>query len=219
MIYRFAIMQDKSIPGSLNEKRIAAYCKKVTIVWLVFIFFNGSMAAWTIFSGSDAFWAVYNGGVSYILMGILFAGEFIVRKKVQKNMPKEKSESLNTGFGSLERVRVIEKTENSVVLEFSIPGDSPYYNGHFTDFPILPAVAQVEMVLRFAAEQLKSGINVSEIRRIKFTNFIEPGVLYVLRLEKNDASLSFKIFSPDRKNTYSSGMMMLGEGANRGDSL
>jgi len=88
MIYRFAIIQDKTIPGSLNERRVAAYCKKVTIVWVIFFIINGSIAAWTIFSGSDTLWAVYNGGISYILIGTLFAGEYIIRKKVQKNMSK-----------------------------------------------------------------------------------------------------------------------------------
>jgi len=88
MIYRFAVIQDKSIPKSRNEKRIAAYCGKVTVIWMAFFIVNGSIAAWTIFSGSDIIWAVYNGGISYILMGILFMGEYIIRKKVQKNMTK-----------------------------------------------------------------------------------------------------------------------------------
>ena len=88
MIFRFAVMQDKSIKGSLEEKRISAYCRKVTLVWCCFFIGNGSMAAYTILSGSDVLWSVYNGGISYILIGILFAGEFLVRKIVQKKMPK-----------------------------------------------------------------------------------------------------------------------------------
>jgi uncharacterized membrane protein len=88
MIYRFAILADRTIPNSAGEKRIAEYCRKVTVVWVLFFVFNGSMALFTIFSGSDALWSVYNGGVSYILIGTLFAGEYIIRKKVQKNMPK-----------------------------------------------------------------------------------------------------------------------------------
>jgi len=67
MIFRFAVMQDKSIRGSLNEKRVTAYCRKVTFVWCGFFIINGSVAAWTVFSGSDALWSVYNGGISYIL--------------------------------------------------------------------------------------------------------------------------------------------------------
>jgi len=88
MIFRFATMQDKSIKGSLSEKRVEAYCRKVTIAWCGFFIFNGSIAAWTIFSGSDALWSVYNGGISYILIGVFFMGELIIRKMVQKKMPK-----------------------------------------------------------------------------------------------------------------------------------
>jgi len=88
MIFRFATMQDRTIKGSLNEKRITAYCHKVTYVWCGFFIFNGGIAACTIFSGSDILWSVYNGLISYILIGVLFAGEFMVRKMVQKNMPQ-----------------------------------------------------------------------------------------------------------------------------------
>ena len=88
MIFRFATMQDRSIKGSLSEKRVEAYCRKVTIAWCVFFIGNGSIAAWTIFFGSDAQWSVYNGGISYILMGIFFMGELIIRKMVQKKMPR-----------------------------------------------------------------------------------------------------------------------------------
>jgi len=88
MIFRFALMQDKTLRGSLNEKRIADYCRKVTYVWCGFFIINGSIAAWTIFSGSNMFWFLYNGGIAYILMGAIFVVEFIVRKIVQKKMPK-----------------------------------------------------------------------------------------------------------------------------------
>jgi acyl-coenzyme A synthetase/AMP-(fatty) acid ligase/uncharacterized membrane protein len=88
MIFRFAVLADKSIPGSLGEKRVERYCRKVTLVWCAFFALNGAAAAWTVFSGSDALWSFYNGGVSYILIGILFAGEFIVRKMTDKKMPK-----------------------------------------------------------------------------------------------------------------------------------
>ena len=88
MIFRFANMQDKSIKGSLGEKNVEVYCRKVTIVWCVFFIVNGSVAGFTIIHGSNILWAVYNGGISYILIGTLFLGEFIIRKKVQRNIPK-----------------------------------------------------------------------------------------------------------------------------------
>jgi acyl-CoA synthetase (AMP-forming)/AMP-acid ligase II len=88
MICRIAMIQDKSIHYSPGKKQIENYCRKITIVWVIFFIFNGNLSVWTIFSGSDILFAVYNGGISYLLMGILFAVEFMVRKKVQKAIPK-----------------------------------------------------------------------------------------------------------------------------------
>ena len=88
MIFRFATMMDKSIRGSLAEKKVEAYCTKVTVIWCCFFILNAFVALLTIFSKSDILWSVYNGGISYMLMGMLFAGEFIVRKVVNAKMPK-----------------------------------------------------------------------------------------------------------------------------------
>ena len=118
------------------------------------------------------------------------------------------------GFGSLDGVKVIEKTENSVTLEFLVPAASPYYNGHFPEAPILPAVAQIELALRFAAEHLETGIDVVEIKRIKFSNRVLPNKTHLLRLEKNKGNLSFKVFSTDMghglgETVYSSGTLVM----------
>ncbi len=86
IIFRLATLQDKSILGSPFKGRVEAYCKKVTLVWLCFFALNSAAAVWTAFWASERVWAVYNGGVSYIIMGIIFAIEFIVRKRVNKKM-------------------------------------------------------------------------------------------------------------------------------------
>lgn len=97
MIFRFATLADKSVKGSFHEKKVENYCRKVTIIWCIFFIFNGSIATLTVFAGkifgitaenADRIWSLYNGGISYILMGVLFAAEFIVRKFVDKKMVK-----------------------------------------------------------------------------------------------------------------------------------
>ena len=60
------------------------YTKKVTLFWCGFFILNGIIALWTVFQ-SDEYWAVYNGVISYILMGILFACEWLVRRNFKKN--------------------------------------------------------------------------------------------------------------------------------------
>ena len=54
------------------------YTRKLTYVWSVFMFVNFLVSVWTIFMPKEI-WAVYNGIISYILVGILFGVEYIVR--------------------------------------------------------------------------------------------------------------------------------------------
>ena len=88
MIFVFATLQDKTIKGSLGEKSVEAYCRKVTIVWCGLFIVNGSIAALTIFLDSNLLWAICNAGIPNALIGALFLGEFIVRKRVQRGTPQ-----------------------------------------------------------------------------------------------------------------------------------
>jgi 3-hydroxymyristoyl/3-hydroxydecanoyl-(acyl carrier protein) dehydratase len=121
------------------------------------------------------------------------------------NCSSHKEENSPQGFASLEGVEVVEQKENSVEIGFSIPETSPYFDGHFTGFSLLPAVAQAELVIRFASEYLGTGIDAAEMKRVKFTKFIRPNTPLLMRLEKNEKSVGFKIFAPGEESVYSSG--------------
>ena len=73
IIQKFARMMD----GELKPK-VATYTKNVTYIWCVFMFFNLIMSIITFFL-SDEIWLWYNGCISYILMGTLFAVEYVIR--------------------------------------------------------------------------------------------------------------------------------------------
>ena len=79
MIETFARLQDKNLP----EKAVP-YCKKVTIIWCVFLLLNSLAALYTAIDTDMKTWTLYNGFISYILMGLLFAGEFTYRKLILK---------------------------------------------------------------------------------------------------------------------------------------
>lgn len=57
------------------------YTRKVTQAWCVFFFCNGSIALLTAFFATYELWALYNGLIAYVLIGVMFAGESLVRKK------------------------------------------------------------------------------------------------------------------------------------------
>ncbi len=75
IIERLARLQEPDLP----EEGII-YTKKVTQIWCVFFLFNGSVAIWTCLQNNLEIWTLYNGAISYVLMSVLFAGEWLVRK-------------------------------------------------------------------------------------------------------------------------------------------
>lgn len=86
IVFRFATMQDKSILKSPYKTRVENYCRKVTVVWCAFFVLNIAVAIYTAFFCSEKIWSIYNGGISYLIMGMIFAIEFLVRMRVNKKM-------------------------------------------------------------------------------------------------------------------------------------
>ena len=77
MIERFARINEPN----LSSKGVT-YTRKVTQVWCAFFVINGAIAAATAIYASRATWALYNGFIAYLLMGGLFAGEWLFRRFV-----------------------------------------------------------------------------------------------------------------------------------------
>jgi uncharacterized membrane protein len=84
MIFRFARLQDKNIDKNPHVQKIISYCRRVTLVWCFFFIANGLVSAGTALWGTDFQWTLYNGLISYILMGLLFAVEWIMRKQQER---------------------------------------------------------------------------------------------------------------------------------------
>lgn len=78
IIERLARLREPDLPP-----HAIAYTRQVTRVWCLFFVINGSIALATALYASNAGWALYNGLVSYVLMGLLFAGEWLVRQRVK----------------------------------------------------------------------------------------------------------------------------------------
>lgn len=57
-----------------------SYTRKVTQVWCLFFLLNGSFALLTVFFASHEIWALYNGLIAYGLIGLMFSGEWLIRK-------------------------------------------------------------------------------------------------------------------------------------------
>jgi uncharacterized membrane protein len=81
MAERFARLREPHLPP---EGII--YTRRVTIVWCCFFLLNGSIALITAFWAPAKIWALYNGLIAYILIGLLFAGEYLVRLRFKARL-------------------------------------------------------------------------------------------------------------------------------------
>jgi len=57
------------------------YCRTVTVVWSAFFLLNGSVATALAWWAPRGWWAAYCGALSYLLVGALFTGEYLYRKR------------------------------------------------------------------------------------------------------------------------------------------
>lgn len=78
VIERIARLAEPGLPAAA-----VPYTRAVTLVWCVFFVCNGSIALATALWASNEAWVLYNGLVAYVLMGALFAGEWLVRQRVR----------------------------------------------------------------------------------------------------------------------------------------
>jgi uncharacterized membrane protein len=77
MVERFARLQQHELsPASVR------YTRHVTQAWCMFFIVNGAIAGYTAAFASLEAWVLYNGVIAYLLMGTLFAGERLVRRRV-----------------------------------------------------------------------------------------------------------------------------------------
>jgi uncharacterized membrane protein len=81
MVERLARILEPDLPSVA-----VPYLRKVTMAWVAFFLCNGAVAVWTVVWGTLDQWALYNGFVAYLLIGVMFAAELLVRRRVR---PKE----------------------------------------------------------------------------------------------------------------------------------
>lgn len=115
---------------------------------------------------------------------------------------------MSENLHKIENEEIISRTEDSVELQFLIPAASDFFDGHFPEFKLLPAVAQFECVTRFAKKYLGTQRYVPRIHRIKFSAPIRPDTTVQLKLElnKEKSTVSYSLWDAKKsEKVYSSG--------------
>lgn len=81
IIERLARLKEPDLPA-----QGVAYTRTVTLVWSVFFVLNGSIALATALYGDINLWTTWNGLLSYLCMGLLMTGEWLVRLRIMSRV-------------------------------------------------------------------------------------------------------------------------------------
>lgn len=79
MVERLARLREPDLPAAA-----IGYTRRVTQVWCVFFFINGALALGTALWASHAIWSLYTGVIAYLLMGLLFGAEYLLRMRFKR---------------------------------------------------------------------------------------------------------------------------------------
>lgn len=74
LIESFALAQMGTLSAAEH-----AYCRRVTALWCAFFVANTGVIVWLALAGTRERWALYTGVVGYVVMGAVFAAEFVYR--------------------------------------------------------------------------------------------------------------------------------------------
>lgn len=81
VIERLARLREPGLPPSGVR-----YTRRVTWAWCGFFVFNGAIASWTALYADLATWSLYNGVISYGLIALMFAGEWLLRHRLRRSL-------------------------------------------------------------------------------------------------------------------------------------
>ncbi|MBB6247718.1 hypothetical protein [Rhodanobacter sp. A1T4] len=79
-IERIARLREPNLPPAAVR-----YTRAVTWVWMAFFAFNGSMSVALSLWAPLSWWTLYNGLIAYLIMGTLFAVEWLLRQRLRRS--------------------------------------------------------------------------------------------------------------------------------------
>lgn len=96
-----------------------------------------------------------------------------------------------------------EHTSYMFKVKVFIGEDLVYFDEHFENFKLLPAIAQVKIVTDIFKNIFNKDLIVTKLLKLKFTDMILPNTNIFIESHLSDNIISFKIYDDNKK--YSDG--------------
>lgn len=91
-----------------------------------------------------------------------------------------------------------------------VPADSPWFDGHFPDAPLLPGVAQLAMAHDLLVSTLDEQRPVTQINRVRFKQMIRPEQPLVLTIKPTADGLDYGFRITGEEGVICTGKIRLG---------
>ncbi len=96
-----------------------------------------------------------------------------------------------------------------VKARVSVPGDSPWFSGHFPDTPILPGIAQLHMTAEVIARSIGEQVSIQRVSRVKFKRIVRPDEPLDIQATASDPDRSYTFRITHQAEEVCSGSMLL----------
>src|SRR6478735_12457859 len=100
----------------------------------------------------------------------------------------------------------MDRAPASFSVQLGIPRSHPDFEGHFPEFPLLPAVSQIALIKELAEKQLGFAIDCMAVTKTKFKAMLRPDSEVQVELTfVGDSDLRWLL--RDATQTYSMGVL------------
>lgn len=98
---------------------------------------------------------------------------------------------------------------DALVCHCTVAADMPFFKGHFPGMPLMPAVAQIEMIRALIEKHAEWNTTITGGSGLKFSGRIQPNDRLIIRLQRRPSGdISFNIES--RNAVVSKGTLQTG---------
>lgn len=100
-----------------------------------------------------------------------------------------------------------EDDDGAAILQFVVPHDLAYFDGHYDTFPLVPGAVQVQWVMSQITTLLDRPVRADRMEALKFRNVLRPAQTFTMRLRVEGERVSFSL--ADGARVFASGRITL----------
>lgn len=108
-----------------------------------------------------------------------------------------------------------QETDGEINAHIRVPADSPWFDGHFPQAPVLPGIAQLGMVHDLLCRTFNQRLPVSQVSRVRFKQMIRPDQDLLLTVKTGDVNSSHSFRITGDQGLICSGLIRLGTDMDR----